>query len=492
MRYERNDRGATAIFLAMVLLLLIGVSAVALDLARGWNERRQDQTAVDVAGVAGALSFDQSDTVIVDQVMDTARQNLDTVYSDADWDSQWASCAGPPPAGFTALVHSSLGTIDCIGISASFLWVRLPEQTIDTSFAKVIGFDTISTGAEATVTLLPDSNSGALPFAILGDATPGEVCLDTGTGGSIEPPCDGNESGSFGNIAPPMFGNPEIPTSPSCGNQTSANNYVPQGIAMGIDHRIWAFSQSDWNATSWSRSDSTSKKDVDAVANMDECIDTGDPIAAFGDGRPINAVYVDTGNSVKTDVTEGLVTGTGFSDGDDARLTRTSNPRSVDGYSLDNVPLWDHLLEDSDHGITICDGSDIRDLGTIDDKNDAMRDCLEQYPDGVSPAPQIFGNSILNTPRVGIAPRLWHDNLGSGLSYRPVEKFDIVYLHGLWFDDKDDTVLYPGESGTLNMKKWKDVEQVTGYLLDDNMVSATVHDELGGQTNDTWQPGVWE
>lgn len=121
-----------------------------------------------------------------------------------------------------------------------------------------------------------------------------------------------------------------------------------------------------------------------------------------------------------------------------------------------------------------------------------MRDCLEQYPDGVSPAPQIFGNSILNTPRVGIAPRLWHDNLGSGLSYRPVEKFDIVYLHGLWFDDKDDTVLYPGESGTLNMKKWKDVEQVTGYLLDDNMVSATVHDELGGQTNDTWQPGVWE
>ena len=47
----RNDRGAAAVFLAFLLFLLIGVAAISLDLARGWNERRLDQTAADLAHI---------------------------------------------------------------------------------------------------------------------------------------------------------------------------------------------------------------------------------------------------------------------------------------------------------------------------------------------------------------------------------------------------------------------------------------------------------
>lgn len=493
-----DDRGASAIFIAMAMVLLVGVAAVAIDLSRGWNERRQDVTAVDLAAVAGSLSFPQGESAVADQVMSSARMNLDTTYSDADWTALWTACVGPPPAGFTPVNHSTLGSLDCIGINPSFLWVRLPDQIVDTSFGKVLGANSLSTGAEVTVTLLSGSGNGALPFAIRANAGSGEVCLDTSTGSKIVPPCDGNESGSFGNIAPPLFGNESLGTSPSCGNQTSANNYVPQSIAMGMDHVVFNFSASAWAATGWSADANTSNSSVDSVANMDECTDTGGAVAQAADGSPINAVYVDTGNSTKTDITEGLMTGTGFPDGGGARLTRSSNKRTIEGIGLDNTPLWVYLgtsaagpNPEDGHGIAACDGPTINALVDIEDKNDAMRACLEGYPS--SGGPQIFSDTILQSPRVGTAPRLWHNNLGSGLSYRPVKTLDLIYLHALFFDDKDDTVFYPGEdTSSINLDKFKEIEQVTAYLLVDSMVSVDVHSELGGFGNDTFQPEIFE
>lgn len=494
---KSEDRGATALFLAVVLLLLLGVSAVAIDLAQGWNERRQDQTAADVAAVAGALSFNTNETAIADQVMATARLNLDTTYTDADWESLWTACAGPPPNGFLAINHSTLGPIQCIGINPSFLWVRLPDQIVETSFGKVIGVDQLSTGAEATVTLLGGSSSGALPFAIRGNAGSGEVCLDTGP--NPEEPCDGNESGSFGNIAPPLFGNENLNTTPSCSHQSSANNYVPESIAMGIDHILWNFSQADWSASGWSPNDATGNNTVrnDPNTHLDECMDTGGAVAQPKDGIPINTVYVDTGNSTKADITEGLVTGTGFPDGDDARLTRSSNTRNVKGYQLDNNALWKYLMDYDAaggpglHTVAACDGTTIRGLPDIDAKNEAMRDCLEAYP--TSGGPQIFTDAIITTPRLGVAPRLWHNNFGNGITYRPIKSFDLVYIHGVWFKQGGSAVPFFPDDGNAPFTAGSfPVEQVTAHLLLDSMVSGEVHTALGGFSNDTWQPEIFQ
>jgi hypothetical protein len=502
-----SERGATALLVALVLLLLMGVAALALDLGAGWNERRQDQTAADLAAVAGALSIGDNDA-IADAAMAVAKLNVDTQYANADWTALWTGCTDPDrPSGFTPINHSSLGTIDCISVNPSFLRVRLPDQVIETSFGKVVGVDTITTYAEAVVTMLPPGGGGALPFAIRSDSTAGEICVDTSTGSKIVPPCDGNESGSFGNIAPPLFGNEELNTSPSCGNQTSSNNYVPESIAMGIDHYLHTFSLSQWTATGWSPSDNSSKKSVDAVSNMDECNDTGGTVAEAADGTPINAVYVDTGNSVKADITEGLVTGKGFSDGGDALLTRSGDTRHVAGYDLDNQPLWQHLLAD---GATAENKKsvDYDDSGTwapnscnpaefsgksIEDKTAQMRTCLDDYEGSFNG--QIFANSIEDSPRVGTAPRLWHDNLGSGLSFRPVKSYDIVYINTVHFDDKDATVFYPDDDddSDITLKgKWKEVEQVTAFLLVDSMISETTHTGLGGLANDSWEPKIYE
>ncbi|HEX6286753.1 MAG TPA: hypothetical protein VFZ80_04655, partial [Acidimicrobiia bacterium] len=216
------------------------------------------------------------------------------------------------------------------------------------------------------------------------------------------------------------------------------------------------------------------------------------PLATAKDGVPINAVLIDTGNNTKSDLTEGLMSGVNFSDGLDARLTRSTNTRSVDGYQLDNNALWKYLMRSSDHGIALCDGDTIRGLSTIEEKNDAMRACLEFYATTYpAPAvgPQIITDAILESPRVGVAPRLWHDNLGSGISYRPVKQFDVVYIHGLWFND--DT-FFPDDGNTPIALKKTEIQQVTAYLLMDSMVSANVHDQLGGFANDTWQPEIYE
>ena len=496
---NREDRGATAILLAFVLLLLIGSAAIALDLARGWNERRQDQTSVDIAAVAGALSYGEGSSAIADQVMGTARANLDTTYSDAEWNALWtgSACQGPPPTGYI-VAPSSIGPINCIGLHPDFVWVRLPYQVISTSFGKAIGFDTITTRAEATVTLLGEGGNGALPFAIRGNSGSGEVCLDTGP--NPEAPCESNESGSFGNIAPPLFGNEALGTSPDCSAQSSANNFVPESIAMGIDHVLWEFDEADWIATGWDADSNTANNTVKShpETHLDECIDVGGPLAQPADGVPLNTVYVDTGNSTKADVTEGMMTGTGFPDGDDARLTRSTNTRSVKGYDLDNNALWKYLgaagsgtnPEDS-HFLPLCDGPTIRALPTIDEKNAAMRACLESYP--ASGGPQIFSDGIIATPRIGVAPRLWHNNLGSGISFRPIQSFEVVYIHGIWLKDGGSTIPFFPDDGTSPITTGSlPIEQVTAYLLVDSMVSDNVHSGLGGFSNDTWQPEIYE
>lgn len=486
----RKDEGTIVILVAVALLALMGFAAIAIDLGSGWNERRQDQTAADLAAVAGALSYGNN-SAVVDNVLLTARNNLDRTYSNAEWNQLWANCADPDrPPGFTPMVGPT-GTLDCVSINPSFLRVKLPEQLVATSFGRVVGVESLATDADTIVTLLPREGNGLLPFAVRGNSSSGELCLDTDTG-QIDEPCETNESGSFGNIAPPLFGNPYMGTSPACGAQTSANNYVPEAIAMGTDHLIWRFSSAKWSATGWSPDEDTNNNDVDDWANMDECVDTGGEVAEAADGVPIEAVYVDTGNSTKADSTEGLITGTNFPDGKDARLTRSSNTRDLDGYDVDNTPLWEHLT--NSHTVTGCKKSDIT-AGNpdLDEKNQRMRDCLEGYG---SSGPQIFADSIMDTPRFGVAPILWHNNLGSGMSYRPVKEFGLIYLAGIWMGNgSNPDVFYPDDEDNSPVNtpsgNWT-VGQVTAYFLEPDMVSKEVQEFYPGFDPDALDVSIYE
>jgi len=285
---------------------------------------------------------------------------------------------------------------------------------------------------------------------------------------------------------------------------------------MGVDHIIWDYPQGSWDLTGWSTSDNTAKNTVlNSSVNMDLCDEVtsgGVTVAAPADGVFIDGVVIDTGNSTKADVTEGLISATNFSDGEPGRLWRTG----ATGYTiqvksgntvfdLDNKPLWEYLLDDdvlADDGTIIfggpvaydnmgtyapeeCDPAGFVGL-TLDAKNIRMGDCLEAYAGAFNG--QIFKDSIRYSPRFGVAPQLWHDNLGSGVSYRPVQRFRQVFLAGVWFDLKavgPNESFYPGYPGDPGggwcpvKKKGKcaeivEIEQLTAFLLDTNMVSAAV------------------
>ncbi len=60
--------------MAFASVLLLGFTALVIDIGMGFNERRHDQTAADVAVMAGALEF-ADDADIVDKVMANATAN---------------------------------------------------------------------------------------------------------------------------------------------------------------------------------------------------------------------------------------------------------------------------------------------------------------------------------------------------------------------------------------------------------------------------------
>lgn len=507
VRRRREERGASAIVIAFGMMLVLGIAAVAIDLGAGFNERRQDQTTADLAALSGGLSFG-SDSAMVNQALAVARANLGTQYTDAEWQAMWQACTDPGRTpGFLPLPEPAgwgAGTLDCMSLSPSFFRVRIPEQTTETAFGKLLGVDTLTTDAYAVVTAWPPHGQGALPFGIEADTPAGETCLDTGPSGTLLPPCDSPTAGSFGNIAPPLFGNTFQGTTPECDDQVSANNNVPEAIAMGIDHVIWTYPSASWAANGWSSSDNTSAATVlTSTVNMDICYEVTDSDgilhAVPADDVPIDGVVIDTGNNVKADSTEGLISTTNFSDGQPGRLLRSSNTIPVrDGagsLALDNTPLWSHLFSAGDtnedgnsvsygppYAPASCNPTNFTTSMTIDDLNLQMQTCITDYETGPYSG-QIFKDTIhSNNPRFGFAPQLWHDNLGSGTTYRPVERFRQVYVAGVWFDiqaETDHGVFYPGDPAITEWCYPKpggcgritEVEQVTVWLLDEDMIS---------------------
>lgn len=510
-----SERGASAILAAFGMLLLLGVAAIAVDLGAGWNTRRQGQTTADLAALSGGLSFG-SQTAMVDQALAVARANLDTQYGDDEWRAIWQSCTDPGRTpGFLPLPEPAAwgsGTLDCISLSPSFFRVRVPEQETSTSFGGLLGVDTLTTDAYAVVTAWPPKGAGALPFAIEAGAPAGETCLDTSS--SPLPPCDRPDRGSFGNITPPQFGNAFLNTSVECDDQAAGVN-IAASVAMGVDHILWTYPSSSWTATGWASSDPTANSSVLlSSVNMDLCNEVTDSDgilhAVPADGVLIDGVVVDTGNSTKAPITEGLLSTSNFSDGDPGRLFRSANTLPVrsgsNTYDLDNTPLWDHLFSGGDadeDGNTVayddfyapasCDKANFTSSMTIDDLNLQMQTCIEEYETGFFGG-QIFKDSIHadGNPRFGVAPQLWHDNLGSGLTYRPIERFRQVYIAGAWFDLQavsDHGVFYPGDP---NITEWchvrasgcatiREVEQLTVWLLDSNMISSDAKDLYPGE-----------
>jgi hypothetical protein len=228
-RLKDSDRGATAVLVAFAMVLLMGIAAVVIDGGFAFNERRQAQAGVDFASLAALAAATGSTPANAgaDEAEAVVAANL------PGRTLNWASCTDPSrPPEYTIVASSN----PCISFTANFSQarVRLPEDAVDTSFGRVIGFNEIIVRAEAEAEQTSRATAGVIPWTAGSGAL---ACLFSNQAPQSVPPCDGPENGFFGYIDIALFGSgPDELDNPSTCQLGTSNVRSAINISKGSDH----------------------------------------------------------------------------------------------------------------------------------------------------------------------------------------------------------------------------------------------------------------
>ncbi|MCB0134411.1 MAG: hypothetical protein KDD75_04795, partial [Caldilineaceae bacterium] len=72
--YFQQERGASALYFALILFVMMGMASIAIDSSNAYLQRRLMQTAADTAALAGAraLALNQGEGAINSEVQSLA------------------------------------------------------------------------------------------------------------------------------------------------------------------------------------------------------------------------------------------------------------------------------------------------------------------------------------------------------------------------------------------------------------------------------------
>lgn len=441
-----GDRGATAVVVAGSLLMLMGFAAIAVDVARGFVERRVDQTTADVAATAGGVEVllgvsggGLATEDMVEAALEFAQLNLPTQYSDTEWQALWEGCTDPnrnerPGDNFVALNAPSGWSVNdpanwCMSVDGaqSLFRVRIPDQAVDTTFGRLLGVTQLYPSAAAVVTWDAEG-AGVLPFGLPSGVADGvQHCISSAPPGLANDPCDGPDSGNFGVIKARIFGE-----SPYNGCQAAPTNSVlALNIAAGIDHVVVAAPDTD-------------------LSNeiRDECYNF-----------PVNTLQTDTG--FPSGVERGLATGSGLPSGTNALLQQGQQSKvNVVGSNLDNAPLWTWLLtgpayDDVDAPASCNPAGFPPDPADFDFGWERIQLCLSEYANGAYNT-VIFSSAIGDrrgnnwSPRFGYAPQFYESSLGPGTRWLHVWRYRAIFIQGTWWKRGGTWVVHHPGDGCVN------------------------------------------
>lgn len=427
--HSKTEQGASAVLITASLLLLLGMAAIAIDVGAGFNERRQAQSAADFA-VLAAVAFSNNDSVPVDcdahpasdsyeralcrgavEAMAVAQANLPG--QTLDWenceDTEPARAALFPVNPLVELTPGSLTEIDCIGFTASTQGARVvvPQVGVDTSFGRILGINELTTtaNAEALSDLIDLFN--VIPFGIPANADSSYECVKTGANPNWGACYGGPDTGNFGYMDIPAYGNPSMGTAYDGCNPTNAT--LISNIVRGVDHPLGTHPNGVASAGNPALQDETGN---DAPERLHVC-----PI--FGSNA--NEILNQTGN-VQSAFEQGMTFGYDVSergrlwlDGDlTIRTAGGTQPPTV----IDDTPLWTFLTTYAGGPSAPCPSGG----PTVSDTS-SMRACLDAWTasDGV-----IFQSAIRSARRYAFAPRL-HDDFTSNSTYL-IESIAPIYL----------------------------------------------------------------
>lgn len=178
LRRSRDERGATAVLVAVLALVLLGVGAVAVDMGQVYAKRSSLQSAADLAVLAAAVELDGSSTCTAEAVA-AAESYLEDNWIDQEGDPFDVDLGGSADDGD--------GFMQCNGWKVE-LWA--PKAHVNFGLAKALSPDNegvdVPARAEAGVY---SPATGMMPaFAAAGCDYGQQTLLDNSPGGTTPLP----------------------------------------------------------------------------------------------------------------------------------------------------------------------------------------------------------------------------------------------------------------------------------------------------------------
>jgi len=144
------QEGQVAVIFALLIVCLLGMTALVIDLGSLYQKKGFYQTVADSAALAGAQELPESpEDAFLAAVDYAARNNVDIIYNCRDYTSEEVE------------ISSTLTTYDTITITLS-------NREAPLYFARVFGMDTVGISAAATVMVgKPTQIYGVAPWAVI-------------------------------------------------------------------------------------------------------------------------------------------------------------------------------------------------------------------------------------------------------------------------------------------------------------------------------------
>lgn len=485
--HSTGDRGAVAVVVGLLALVLAGVAAFAVDLGARYDARRGAQAAVDIGLLSGAQDVPFGTDQASERIASEIRANLDREFTDDEWNFMWtiSQCSDDNSYDTRGVVAGVV--TDCISFDdTGRARVKLPDIVVDTFFGGLFGQDSLIVGASAEVFVRYSGIGGVLPFTVLGGAEDGsQICLRSSSGGTAIPPCEGSESGNFHALQVSIYGDPDFNTTTIPCN-TNDNDVFTINVAVGIDHLL--------------------RVKTGPTGVTDSCAKPFGP----------NQFYTDTG--LGNGLWEGLVAGEAISGtaGDvffPGRLTNTTGIGDTievvhegDIHVIDNTALWDYIPYGFVDDVDVPASCTRETFEALDfaAATANIETCLTDYAAGDYEfggetvndyLPLFTEDSDLNgefdiedNPRFAIVPQTLEDELPRGRKVVTVSGFKAVWVQGLYYPSGGDPVIMDTgqpESSVTVPNGGSPLDQVTGWLLPDSTVESIIGltDEAGGEVS---------
>lgn len=401
------EKGASAVLVALCLILLMGMAALAFDVGLGMNERRQDQSAADVGSLAAAQFAKPIATAACGayagaqlarcngavEAMAVANATLDDPAL-ANWASATECVA--PPVGYATAPNTP-----CVAFNNNLqrAWVHIPTIEVGTVFGRVIGATSINTSADAIAITSFANGNNLLPFLTPGVSGSGDYeCLKT-SGNPDWGVCEDLPStGNFGSADYFVYGNELAGSLTQCSGGT--NSRLIYNIANGVDHPLSTHPSGSGSGIEerpscpiFSAEPNMLEEQTGVASNLDVGLTRGGSAHAV---VPYDGRIEDSGGFL-------------------VRNAQGQNPATL----LDNTPLWNFLLPGLSGN---CSG-----VNTPSE----MVACLNQAK---AAGTIIFSEDIADAPRFGFTALMWETMFAApGTVTYHVESFLPVYLDSTYY-----------------------------------------------------------